>query len=142
MPERHNARMEKFFNNAGPQQPANHYTLDPLQRVNLEELQDLIAQQRYVVLHAPRQTGKTTALYALMRYYNAGTQYRCVYVNVEPAQAFLFAQACAMVVFNVLGVVKAALRAAHKSAPKPTTKRVHNPRKPHVSLAKLLAGAP
>jgi type IV secretory pathway ATPase VirB11/archaellum biosynthesis ATPase len=62
--------MEKFFNNAGPQQPANHYTLDPLQRVNLEELQDLIAQQRYFVLHAPRQTGKTTVLYALMHHVN------------------------------------------------------------------------
>ena len=87
MRERHNARMEKFFNNAGPQQPANHYTLDPLLRVNLSELQDLIDQQRYFVLHAPRQTGKTTALYALMHHFNAGTQYRCVYVNVEPAQA-------------------------------------------------------
>ena len=31
---------------------------------------------------------------------------------------------------------------ARKSAPKPATKRVHDPRKPHVSLAKLLAGAP
>ena len=80
-------RMEKFFNNAGPQIPEDHYTLDPLQRVNLDELQDLIAQKRYFVLHAPRQTGKTTALYALMHHFNAGTQYRCVYVNVEPAQA-------------------------------------------------------
>ncbi|MDP2418450.1 MAG: hypothetical protein U1D25_19110 [Hydrogenophaga sp.] len=80
--------MEKFFNNAGPQIAKDHYTLDPLQRVNLEELQDLIAQKRYFVLHAPRQTGKTTALYALMHHFNAGTQYRCVYVNVEPAQAY------------------------------------------------------
>ena len=31
---------------------------------------------------------------------------------------------------------------ARKAARKPPTKRVHNPRKPHVSLAKLLAGAP
>ncbi len=31
---------------------------------------------------------------------------------------------------------------ARKTVPKPPTKRVHNPRKPHVSLAKLLAGAP
>lgn len=79
--------MEKFFNNAGPQIPQDHYTLDPLKRVNLGELQDLIDQKRYFVLHAPRQTGKTTTLYALMHHYNAGSQYRCVYVNVEPAQA-------------------------------------------------------
>jgi hypothetical protein len=66
--------MEKFFNNAGPLQPANHYTLNPLQRVNFEELQGLIDQQRYFVLHAPRQTGKTTTLYALMHHYNAATK--------------------------------------------------------------------
>jgi hypothetical protein len=36
---------------------------------------------------AYRQTGKTTALYAMMRHYNAGTQYRALYVNIEQAQA-------------------------------------------------------
>jgi AAA domain len=79
--------MEKFFNNAGPQQPQNHYTLDPLRRIKVDELQDLIDQGRYFVLHAPRQTGKTTALYAMMQHYNAGTQYRALYVNVEAGQA-------------------------------------------------------
>ena len=33
--------------------------------------------------HAPRQTGKTSALLALQRLLNAGGNYRCVYVNVE-----------------------------------------------------------
>jgi AAA-like domain len=79
--------MEKFFNNAGPQQPQHNYTLDPLRRIKLEELHDLIEQGRYFILHAPRQTGKTTALYAMMRHYNAGTQYRALYVNVEAGQA-------------------------------------------------------
>jgi AAA domain len=79
--------MEKFFNNAGPQQPGDNYTLDPLRRVKLAELQDLINQKRYFVLHAPRQTGKTTALYAMMRHYNAGTQFRALYVNIEAGQA-------------------------------------------------------
>jgi AAA-like domain len=80
--------MEKFFNNAGPQQPNDNYTLDPLRRIKLNELQSLIDQKRYFILHAPRQTGKTTALYALMQHYNAGTQYRALYVNIEPAQAY------------------------------------------------------
>lgn len=31
---------------------------------------------------------------------------------------------------------------ARKTAPKPAAHRVHNPRKPHVSLVKLLAGVP
>ena len=39
--------------------------------------------------HAPRQTGKTSALLALRDLLNGGAEgdYRCVYVNVEPAQA-------------------------------------------------------
>jgi AAA-like domain len=79
--------MEKFFNNAGPQIPGDNYTLDPLRRIKLDELHGLIEQKRYFVLHAPRQTGKTTALYAMMRHYNAGSQYRALYVNIEQAQA-------------------------------------------------------
>jgi AAA domain len=79
--------MEKFFNNAGPQQPEDHYTLDPLARFALGPLMDLIDQKRYFVLHAPRQTGKTTAMYALMHHLNAGGKYRCLYVNIEGAQA-------------------------------------------------------
>jgi AAA domain len=79
--------MEKFFNNAGPQLPEDNYTLDPLRRIHLDALQDLIDQKRYFVLHAPRQTGKTTALYAMMRHYNAGTSYRALYVNIEAGQA-------------------------------------------------------
>ena len=44
---------------------------------------------RYFVLHAPRQTGKTSALLALRDLLNSGAagDYRCVYVNVEAAQA-------------------------------------------------------
>ncbi len=83
----HNRTMEKFFNNAGPQQPQSNYTLDPLRRIQLDVLQELVEQSRYFVLHAPRQTGKTTALYAMMHHYNAGTQYRALYVNIEAGQA-------------------------------------------------------
>ena len=74
------------FNNAGPTVAADHYCLDPLQRLNLDEILKLIADKRYFVLHAPRQTGKTTCLLALMRYLNAEGRYRAVYANVEGAQ--------------------------------------------------------
>ena len=47
----------------------------------------LVAQQRYFVLHAPRQTGKTTCLLALMHHFNAQGQYRALYVNIEASQA-------------------------------------------------------
>jgi hypothetical protein len=77
----------RFFNTAGPVNPADHYCLDPLRRIDLDMLLPLIEQQKYFVLHAPRQTGKTTCLLALREYLNAGDRYRCVYVNVEIAQS-------------------------------------------------------
>lgn len=77
----------RFFNTAGPVNPAMHYTLPPLERLNLPEVLRLIAQHKYFVLHAPRQTGKTSALLALMHYLNASGAYRALYVNVEIGQA-------------------------------------------------------
>ncbi|MDR2523609.1 MAG: ATP-binding protein [Synergistaceae bacterium] len=60
--------------------------LDPLRRVNYNEIVTLIDQQRYFVLHAPRQTGKTTSLLAMADKINGEGRYHCVYVNVEAAQ--------------------------------------------------------
>jgi hypothetical protein len=77
----------RFFNTAGPIKPDLHYCLPPLTRFDLEEVLRLIEQQKYFVLHAPRQTGKTSCLLALMDHLNASGQYRCVYVNMEIAQA-------------------------------------------------------
>ena len=76
----------KFFNTAGPMVAERHYQVPPLSRLDLEELDRLIDDWRYFVLHAPRQTGKTTALLALRDRLNAKGRHRCVYVNVEPAQ--------------------------------------------------------
>jgi hypothetical protein len=47
----------------------------------------LIAHKKYFVLHAPRQTGKTTCLLALMDHLNLQGGCRAVYCNVEAAQA-------------------------------------------------------
>ncbi|CAK0748310.1 ATP-binding protein [Gammaproteobacteria bacterium] len=77
----------RFFNTAGPVNPIDHYLLDPLRRIELDNLLPLIEQKKYFVLHAPRQTGKTSCLLALRDYLNAGKKYRCVYVNVEIAQS-------------------------------------------------------
>ncbi len=78
--------MERFFNTAGPQTP-DSYTIDPLSRFDLEDILTLIRQQRYFVLHAPRQTGKTTCMLALRDYLNREGDYMAVYVNVEGGQA-------------------------------------------------------
>ncbi len=54
---------------------------------DLEEILLLIAQKKYFVLHAPRQTGKTSYLLALMNYLNSEERYRCLYFNAEMGQA-------------------------------------------------------
>ena len=76
---------ERFFNTSGPVVPEDHYSIPPLDRLDLDELLRLIRDNRYFVLHAPRQTGKTSALLALRDLLNERGAHRCVYVNVEPA---------------------------------------------------------
>ncbi|MCA2225404.1 ATP-binding protein [Nonomuraea aurantiaca] len=53
----------RYFNITGPCDPRGHYMLPPTLR--LPEARELIEMDRYFVLHAPRQTGKTTALRTL-----------------------------------------------------------------------------
>lgn len=77
----------KFFNTAGPINPDIHYNVDSLKRIELDEILMLIHQRKYFVLHAPRQTGKTSCLLALRDYLNRQGQYICVYANVEAGQA-------------------------------------------------------
>ena len=79
--------MSRFFNTAGPIVPDDHYHVPALPRLNRDEVLMLIRQRKYFVLHAPRQTGKTTALLALRDELNGGGEFRCVYVNVEVGQA-------------------------------------------------------
>ena len=75
------------FNIEGPVVPERHYCIPPLGRVKLNEVLEVIADTRYFVLHAPRQTGKTSVLLALQDRLNGKGEYRCLYVNVEAGQA-------------------------------------------------------
>ncbi len=77
----------RFFTTEGPVNSQKHYCLSPLERLNLPEIMDLIGSEKYFLLHAPRQTGKTTCLQALMAYLNQEGTYRAVYANIEGAQA-------------------------------------------------------
>ena len=79
-------KIEKFFNTAGPAQIDIHYTMDPLRRIDYDEISNLINKRNYFVLHAPRQTGKTTSLLAMVRKINEEGIHHCIYVNVETAQ--------------------------------------------------------
>ena len=66
--------------------PERHYCIPPLSRVDLEEVLELVEDMRYFVLHAPRQTGKTSTLLALADKLNASGECSCLYVNFEPGQ--------------------------------------------------------
>ena len=75
----------RFFNTTGPVVAADHYCVPPLARLDPDELLRLVRDKRYFVLHAPRQTGKTTALLALRDLLHV-EGFRCVYANVEGGQ--------------------------------------------------------
>ena len=78
--------MERFFNTAGPNKPDINYSIDPLSRFDLAEILLLIRQQRYFVLHAPRQTGKTSCMLALRDYLNGqGSESRLAHMNGRDA---------------------------------------------------------
>ena len=79
----------RTFNTDGPVRANRHYRIAPLSRIDLDEVLGLIRDEKYFVLHAPRQTGKTSALLALRDLLNGGQagDYRCVYANVEAGQA-------------------------------------------------------
>ena len=77
----------RFFNTSGPVVAAKHYCIPPLERLDLHGVLQLVGRERYFVLHAPRQTGKTSVLLALKDELNRSGDYRCVYINVEVGQA-------------------------------------------------------
>ena len=91
-PNRATTAVVRTFNTAGPVRADRHYQIAqiaPLSRIDLEEVLGLIRDERYFVLHAPRQTGKTSALLALRDLLNGGQagDFRCLYANVENGQA-------------------------------------------------------
>ena len=79
----------RTFNTEGPVRAERHYHIPPLTRIDLDDVLGLIRDEKYFVLHAPRQTGKTSALLALRDLLNSGQagDFRCVYANVEAGQA-------------------------------------------------------
>ena len=60
--------------------------LPPLAR--LPELKGLIDQRGYFVIHAPRQTGKTTAMMALAQDLTASGQYTAIVLSMETGAAY------------------------------------------------------
>lgn len=78
----------RSFNTEGPVVARQHYRIPPLERMDLARVLQLIRAEKHFILHAPRQTGKTSSLLALQNLLNSGSEgaFRCVYVNVEGSQ--------------------------------------------------------
>ena len=75
-----------FFNTTGPCNPEEHYMLSPEERLVDSQLSRYLKNRLYWVLHAPRQTGKTTFLQSWMREINSGGKQVACYVTVERCQ--------------------------------------------------------
>jgi len=73
----------RFFNTTGPCNPSEHYMLPPEDRLVGAQLHRYISDKLYWVLHAPRQTGKTTFLQSWMRQINNKGEAVACYVSVE-----------------------------------------------------------
>jgi hypothetical protein len=78
--------MPRWFNIAGPCQEDIHYMLPPTRR--LHKIDRLIDQWNYFVIHAPRQTGKSTAMLALAQQLTESGRYTSVMLSVEAGSPF------------------------------------------------------
>ncbi|MGB3291710.1 MAG: AAA-like domain-containing protein [Phormidesmis sp.] len=78
--------MSRWFNTAGPCQPEIHYMLPSIER--LPSVARLVSQQCCFVIHAPRQTGKTTAMLTLAQQLTAQGKYAALMVSVEVGAAY------------------------------------------------------
>jgi AAA domain len=78
--------MGRRFNTAGPCLPEDHYMIPALRR--LPEAPRLVEQKGYFVVHAPRQTGKTTAIRALAGELTASGRYAALQFSCEAGEPY------------------------------------------------------
>ncbi|MBU0763866.1 MAG: ATP-binding protein [Bacteroidetes bacterium] len=76
--------MKRYFNTTGFCRPELHYMVDPLRGLE-KEIYRLIEREQYFVIHAPRQTGKTTLLHSLAHKLNKEGRYISSVISVERA---------------------------------------------------------
>lgn len=78
--------MPRSFNTAGPCNPALHYMLPAESRT--PALGAALDRHAYFAVHAPRQSGKTTAMRALARRLTAEGRFAALHFSCESARAF------------------------------------------------------
>lgn len=76
--------MKRFFNTTGLCNPAHHYMVDPFRGI-YPDMMRLIDAQQYFLVHAPRQTGKTTLLHQLAQKLNKAGKYVASVCSFEAA---------------------------------------------------------
>jgi len=69
--------MKRYFNTTGFCRPEKHYMINPL-RNKVANIYQLIDNEQYFILHAPRQTGKTTLLHSLAHQLNSEGKYTAI----------------------------------------------------------------
>ncbi len=74
--------MERFFNVAGMCRPNKHYMIEPEGR--LAKLRPLIDREAWFVIHAPRQSGKTTTTRLLAEALTAEGRFAAVLASCKP----------------------------------------------------------
>ncbi len=74
----------KFFNTVGKIDPEEHYFLP--HRLDWAQLENFIEKKYYFLLHAPRQSGKTTAIIEFVNHLNEGEKYTALYISIESAR--------------------------------------------------------
>jgi len=74
----------RYFNIAGPCNKADHYMIEASSRV--QGVEQLIDMEHFFVIHAARQSGKTTYLKDLTQRLNEGGKYYTVYCTLEGLQ--------------------------------------------------------
>ena len=128
----------RFFNTEGPVVAENHYCVPPLGRLDLAAVLTLIRQKRYFVLHAPRQTGKTSVLASLRDLLNGGTEgdFNCVLTSAEVGQTARDEVPSAMTA--IIGMIATRARLVGDDIPTRLAKEVLADQDPHHALTELL----
>jgi hypothetical protein len=73
----------KTFCIAGPIIPEDHYYIP--RRLSWELLDQFLANKYYFLIHAPRQSGKTTTILEYVKHLNETDKYTALYLTTEPA---------------------------------------------------------
>jgi len=92
--------MKKYFNIAGPCDSNEHYIIPVIERN--KQILSLIELKHYFVIHAARQTGKTTLIQHLTDSLNASGEYYALYCSLEAVQVFKEPQEGIPEILNVL----------------------------------------